>query len=89
MLKRKNLKTLFKGLLEIESLKTLWLDTSEIHSILNDLFPSDFKKIEHLIKTLQPIIESFFIIYSILFANEENDIDKNLKPNKAFKSLEK
>ena len=34
--------------------------------MVNDLFPSDFSSVKHIVDTIQPMIESFFLIYSQL-----------------------
>jgi hypothetical protein len=44
-------------------------------SILNDIFPFDYKKVDHLINTLQPIVESFFIVYNVLFSKDNVAFD--------------
>ena len=56
----------------IDSLKNLWLNLTEITSILNKLFPDDFKFIKNILNSIQPLFKIFFNIYKILY--NENDI---------------
>ncbi len=70
--KRRNvIQMTFMKLINLPSLAKLWMNATEILSIINDLYPSDFETVKHIINSLKPIIESFFISYKVLY-NEED-----------------
>ena len=63
---KNTIKLSFINLVTISELNELWITCSNILSIVNDLFPNDFVFIKHIVHTIQPMIESFFIIYNQL-----------------------
>ena len=56
---------LIKKLLSKELLD-VWINSSEIFSIINDLFPTNLNKRYPVIRNLLPILDSFFIIVTIM-----------------------
>ena len=62
--KKNEIKLAFIDLMNISELNELWLLCSKILSIVNDLFPNDYNFIKHIVVKIQPMIESFFIIYN-------------------------
>lgn len=73
--------------MEDELLKDMWLNVIEIYSLLVD--KNSQIKLKNLNEKLGPILESYFIIYQIMFDNDyENEILlKKIKTQKQKKNI--
>ena len=79
MFAKRKMRDSFQLLLTQESVNALWLNITEIVCLLNDFFIDDFHAINPIVHNLQPMIESFFIIYHILYGEEEMFYDSKTK----------
>ena len=57
--------------MENENIKTLWINLTELQSLLKSILKKDYlQEMKSLYFKLGPILESFFIIYKIMYEDE-------------------
>lgn len=62
-------------LLSDDILNNLWLNITEFLSLLNEWFQDTHNLLNPITQKLQPILESFFIMYKILSEEEYPEIE--------------
>ena len=71
-----HLRNSFTNELLSKELINVWINGSEIFSIMNDLYPSEIHKRYEVIRNLLPLLDSFFTVLTIM--NTDRDKDKDL-----------
>mmetsp|Transcript_7014 Transcript_7014/g.6235 ORF Transcript_7014/g.6235 Transcript_7014/m.6235 type:complete len:315 (+) Transcript_7014:2386-3330(+) len=76
---REEVKSAFRDLFDNKELNSLWINVTEFLSLLNEIFATNSAVLGPLSHRLQPILESFFIIYKILNDDEAYEFHKKGK----------
>ena len=76
---KEKVKDLFRYLFEDGQLQALWINITEFLSTLNEIFANNWAVLSPISHKLQPVLESFFIIYKILNDDEAYEIIKKGK----------
>ena len=71
---REKVKDQFRELFEVGQLQSLWINITEFLSSLNEIFANNWAILSPISHKLQPVLESFFIIYKILNDDEAYEI---------------
>jgi len=71
---REKVKDQFRELFEDGQLQALWINITEFLSSLNEIFANNWAILSPISHKLQPVLESFFIIYKILNDDEAYEI---------------